>query len=34
MDQGRKLKDLKKVAEFLMTNLRVFENFLCEKIID
>ena len=33
MDQGRKLKDLKKVAEFLLTNLRVFENFLCEKLL-
>ena len=31
---GRKLNDFQKVAEFFTTNSQIFENFLCEKIID
>ena len=28
---GRELNDFQKVAEFFMTNSRIFQTFLCEK---
>jgi len=30
---GRKLNNFQKIEEFLMTNLRIFVNFLFEKLL-